>query len=64
LPAGSTLYVVDPPKVLLFAGGPFFLTPAVQWYYPGVVAKNISPEELPDIQASLGENDHVLIYKP
>ena len=64
LPAGSMLYVVNTPKVLLFADGPFFLTPAVRWYYPGVTAKNISPEEAPGIHASMGENDHILVYRP
>lgn len=62
LPEGSTLYVVDPPFTLLFAGGPFFLTPAVQWYYPGVEAKNITAEEAADIASVMDDQDHIIFY--
>ncbi len=62
LPEGSTLYVVDPPFTLLFAGGPFFLTPAVQWYYPGVEAKNITEEQALEIAGTMSDQDHIIYY--
>ena len=62
LPEGSTLYVVNPPPTLLFAGGPFFLTPAVQWYYPGVEAKNITAERAAEIAKTMSGQDHIIYY--
>lgn len=63
LPAGSTLYVVDAPPALLFAGGPFFMTPAVQWYYPDVDTKVVAEDEVAQIASSMGDDDRILFFE-
>ena len=63
LPPGSTLYVVDVPPALLFAGGSFFLTPAVQWYYPGVETKVVARDEVAEIASSMGDDDRILFFE-
>ena len=63
LPAGSTLYVVDAPPARLFAGGPFFMTPAVQWYHPGVETKVVGPHAVAEVQSSMGDQNRILFFE-
>jgi hypothetical protein len=63
LPEGSTLYVVDPPGSLLFAGDGLFLRPAVGLYYPGVTVSNLGHDQLSEVADSFGDQDYVFTYE-
>ena len=65
LPQGSTLYVVDPPRVLFFADIPLYLGPAVHMFYPEVDGvSGVTRSQYDEIAPTLGGNDFVLFYQP
>jgi len=45
------------------AGGPFFMTPAVQWYYPGVETKVVARDEVAAIESSMGDQGRILFLE-
>ncbi len=65
LPAGSNLYVVDPPRALFFADSALYLAPAVHWFYPEVDGvRNVTGSEYEEIAPTLAGNDFVFFYRP
>lgn len=61
---GTIVYVVDPPRSMLFADVPLYLAPAVHLFYPQVAdVKNLSRAKYNELAAGLA-NDVVLFYQP
>lgn len=66
IPAGSTLYIVDPPEALLFDGDGFYLRSAVRLYYndKDLEVLNLTQDQYKEIVSSLGSQDLVFFYRP
>lgn len=62
VPAGGTLYVANPPLVLVLFGN-VFLQPTVSYYYPDVGPVVVFDEkEFPAVEAKAGPNDRVFVF--